>query len=72
MRVTENPEALTQFVHRCCESGITTTELLVLLNQTDQFRQSLEGESRKIEDRVLFGLLLALGEFLLSDVPESE
>ncbi|MEZ6127574.1 MAG: SUMF1/EgtB/PvdO family nonheme iron enzyme [Planctomycetaceae bacterium] len=72
LRVTDDPESLTQFVHRCRESRITTTELLELLDQTDQTRQALNGEPRKIEDRVLFGLLLALGEFPLSDVPESD
>jgi serine/threonine protein kinase/formylglycine-generating enzyme required for sulfatase activity len=70
LRVTDNPEALTQFIHRCRDSGITASELLELLNQTDQTRQLLNSEPRKTEDRVLFGLLLALGEFRLIDVPE--
>lgn len=72
LRVTDNPEALTQFVHRCRESGIILAELLLLLNETDQTRQSLSGGARKIEDRVLFGLLLALGEFPMSDLPEAK
>ncbi len=72
LRITDNPEALTQFVHRCRESGITPGELLLLLNETDQTRQPLSGEARKIEDRVLFGLLLALGEFPMSDLPEAK
>ncbi len=100
LRVTDNPEALTQFVHRCRESGVTPIELLEMIRIADETRQSIAATTspplvsslqapgteptpiqhgrmnavhqRKIEERVLFGLLLALGEFPLSDIPESE
>jgi serine/threonine protein kinase/formylglycine-generating enzyme required for sulfatase activity len=69
LRITDDPESLTQFVHRCREQGVTPFELIECLGVANESRQSLSGEARKIEDRVLFGLLLALGEFPLSDLP---
>ncbi len=72
LRVTDDPESLTQFVHRCRKQGVTPMELVECLKVADGIRQSLKDDSRRIEERVLFGLLLALGEFSLSDVPEPE
>jgi formylglycine-generating enzyme required for sulfatase activity len=72
LRVGKDPESLTQFVHRCRERGVTTVELLDCLHLADALRQTKSGEDRSIEDRVLFGLLLALGEFQLDDMHESE
>ncbi|WP_442508908.1 SUMF1/EgtB/PvdO family nonheme iron enzyme [Novipirellula sp. SH528] len=72
LRITDDPESLTQFVHHCRVEGVTTTELLECLNVADQSRRSFSGESRRIEDRVLFGLLLALGEFALDELPPTQ
>ncbi len=70
LRVDDDPESLTQFVHRCRARGVLPAELLHCLDRTDKARQLMAGPARKIEDRVLFGLLLALGEFDLTDLPE--
>jgi hypothetical protein len=70
--VTDDPEVLTQFVHRCRERGVTAAELLDCLRRVDRLRQTKVGEDRKIEDRVLFGVLLALGEFWPADLPVTE
>jgi serine/threonine protein kinase/formylglycine-generating enzyme required for sulfatase activity len=66
-----DPELLTQFVHRCRQRGILATQLLECLKLADQRRESTTGEARRIEDRVLYALLLALGEFELTDLPEA-
>jgi len=72
LRVADDPESLTQFVHRCRQRGILPRQLLECLKVADELRQRETGESRRIEDRVLYGLLLALGEFEQSDLPESQ
>jgi len=69
LRVRDDPESLTQFVHRCRDRGVTVAELLDCLDRADVRRQKLSGEARKLEDRVVFGLVLALGEFTLDEVP---
>ncbi|MBM4093562.1 MAG: hypothetical protein FJ276_29760, partial [Planctomycetes bacterium] len=71
LRVTDDPESFTQFVHRCKDRGVTASELLDCLDRADALRQPKTGEDRKSEDRVLFGLLLALGDFRLDDLPEA-
>jgi formylglycine-generating enzyme required for sulfatase activity len=68
----DDPESLTQFVHRCRQRGILPAQLLECLKLTDQLRESKTGEARRIEDRVLYGLLLALGEFELAELPEAQ
>jgi hypothetical protein len=72
LRVGDDPESLTQFVHRCRERGIFPGQLLECLKLADQLRQPRTGEARRIEDRVLYALLLALGEFDLAELPEAE
>jgi hypothetical protein len=67
--VRDDPEVLTQFVHRCRSREVTAAELMDCLRRVDQLRQHKSGEARKIEDRVLFGVLLALGEYRPGDVP---
>jgi hypothetical protein len=67
-----DPESLTQFVHRCRARGILPPQLLECLKLADQLRQPKTGEARRIEDRVLYGLLLALGEFELTELPEAQ
>src|SRR5262249_33292257 len=55
-RYQEDPEALTQFVHRLKDRGIKSQDLL------DSVDQATETSAH-------FALLLALGEFRLDDVP---
>lgn len=69
LRITDDPESLTQFVHRCRDEGVTTDQLLECINLADRNRQALRGDARRTEDRVLFGLLLAMGEFTLDELP---
>ena len=72
LRVTDDPESLTQFVHRCRARGVTPQELLECLDAADKLRQGKTGNEREIEDRVLFGFLLALGEFPLAQIPDGQ
>ena len=70
LRVTEDPEVMTQFIHRCRQRDVTVGELVECLNLVDESRQNASGEDRKIEDRLLYAFILALGEFQLADVSE--
>ena len=69
LRVTDDPESLTQFVHRCRARGVSIGELWECVQIVERTRPALRGDGRRLEDRVLFGLLLAMGEFSLSDIP---
>jgi len=70
LRVQDDPESQTQFVHRCRGCGVRPQQLLECLQNTLKARAEMTGASRKTEERVLFGLLLALGEFGLDELPE--
>jgi formylglycine-generating enzyme required for sulfatase activity len=70
LRTADDPEPLTQFVHRCRARGVTAGELLECVKLADTRRQGTTGDARRSDDRVLFGLLLALGEFRLEELPE--
>jgi hypothetical protein len=72
LRVDDDPESLTQFVHGVRPLGVSPAELLDCLESTDHVRHDMGGSVRKLEDRVLFGLLLALGEYQLTDLPQAE
>jgi hypothetical protein len=72
LRVTDDPESLTQFVHGCRSRGVTAGQVRACLELADRRRQNLAGEQRMLEDRVLYGLLLALGEFPLADLPAEQ
>jgi hypothetical protein len=72
LRVDDDPEVLTQFVHRSRDRGVTAAELLQCLDQIDEVRQANSGEDRQIQDRVAFGILLALGEFRPDDLSDGE
>jgi eukaryotic-like serine/threonine-protein kinase len=67
-----DPELLTQFVHRCRRRGVSPGELLECLKLADQRRQPKTGEDRRLGDRVLYGLLLALGEFEVTELPQAQ
>jgi formylglycine-generating enzyme required for sulfatase activity len=69
LRVGDDPESRTQFIHRSREMGVTAAELDDCVNRADELRQSKTGDERRIDDGVLYGLLLALGEYELSDLP---
>ncbi|HEV3021586.1 MAG TPA: bifunctional serine/threonine-protein kinase/formylglycine-generating enzyme family protein, partial [Pirellulales bacterium] len=70
LRVEDDPESLTQFVHRCRARGILPVELLDCVKRADALRQTKTGAARRTDDGVLYGLLLALGEFELADLPK--
>jgi eukaryotic-like serine/threonine-protein kinase len=72
LRVRDAPESLTQFVRRCRSCGVGPQELLECLKAAVPLRHSRPGGERRIEDRVLFGLLLALGEFPLEQIPSAQ
>ena len=65
--MTDDPQALTQFIFRCHDRGVRVEEILDLLSITTQ--SVSEGPRRNV--RELYAVLLALGEYPLSDIPES-
>ena len=83
--MTDDPEALTQFIFRCRERGVRVEELLDMLSITT--RSVSEGQPKQAvpqtvdpslahasgydSSRVRYALLLALGEYPLSDIAES-
>ncbi|HEV3003517.1 MAG TPA: hypothetical protein VGX78_03610, partial [Pirellulales bacterium] len=69
LRVSDDPESLTQFVHRCRQRGVTPGQLLDCVELADRDRQGKTGPDRQVADRVVYGLLLALGEFDLAELP---
>jgi formylglycine-generating enzyme required for sulfatase activity len=71
MLVKEDPESLTQFVHGCKGRGVTPAQLLKALDLVVTRREAAEGAERKTYDGVIYGILLALGEYQLADVPEN-
>jgi serine/threonine protein kinase len=72
LRFQDDPESLTQFIHGCRERGILVFDLLECVRTIDSTRHAKSGPERQLEDRVLFGLLLSLGEYDLKDLPENE
>ncbi len=68
LRVGKDPESLSQFVARCKARSVTVNELLECIDKCDTNRQTLTGSTRSIEDRVLYGLLLALGDYPIKDL----
>lgn len=68
LRVGSDPESLSQFVHRCHSWGVKAGELLECVDRVDSLRKPLTGSDRKTQDRVLYGLLLALGDFQFDEI----
>jgi len=68
-RVENDPESLTQFVHRCRDRDVTVEQLVECLEQADLIRRAKTGHQRKLDDQILFGLMLALGEYPRNRVP---
>lgn len=71
-RVADDPEALSQFAARCLQYGVMATELLESLQAARDLRRStLETVSRE-SACCLYGLLMALGNYPLEAIPETE
>jgi formylglycine-generating enzyme required for sulfatase activity len=58
-RIKDDPESLTQFVHRCRGRGVTANQLVRCLNQATD-----------VPTR--FGVLLALGDYALGEIAEAD
>ncbi|MEM8670077.1 MAG: bifunctional serine/threonine-protein kinase/formylglycine-generating enzyme family protein [Planctomycetota bacterium] len=71
LRHQGDPEALTQFIHRCHSRGVASETLIELLEVIDRKRGPLEGDRQKIDDSVMYALLLSLGEFAWDDLPST-
>jgi len=69
LAVGKDPESVTQFVHSCRKQGVTAAELIDCVERTDQLRLATTGGQRAVHDTVLFGLLLALGNFGPQELP---
>jgi eukaryotic-like serine/threonine-protein kinase len=63
--MTDDPEALTQFIFRCRERGVRVEELL------DCLRIVRESPAERYPGNSCYALLLALGEYPLIEVPDS-
>ncbi len=68
-RNKDDPEALSQFVARCRERSVTIQELLECFEVVDAKRGPLDGDRQKVDDGVLYALLLALGEYTIDELP---
>ena len=69
LRIRNDPEALSQFVARCRQWEVSVEHLLECVDKCDAARSAMTGAARQAEDRVLFGLLLAIGDYSLDQVP---
>jgi serine/threonine protein kinase/formylglycine-generating enzyme required for sulfatase activity len=63
--MTDDPEALTQFIFRCRDRGVRVEELL------DCLRIVSESPVDRHPRNTRYALLLAIGEYTLSEIPES-
>ena len=63
-KVSDDPEALTQFIFRCRARGVGVDALLDCLEQLS------DGPANRYPSDARYALLLALGEFRLADVAE--
>jgi len=84
--MTDDPEALTQFIFRCRDRGVRVEELLdcfaLVANQPqgDSPQFSVFGATHvaqpqanaQLRIHALYALLLALGEYSLAEIPESQ
>jgi formylglycine-generating enzyme required for sulfatase activity len=67
--VDDDPESRTQFIHRSRARGIGAADLLACVDLVDRQRQTESGVERRRDDGVLYGLLLALGQFERAELP---
>jgi serine/threonine protein kinase/formylglycine-generating enzyme required for sulfatase activity len=70
LRVTDDPESLSQFIHRCRAWGVTPTELIESLDQSQKLYAASAGSAKRLESRVLYGLLLSLGNYSSEEIPQ--
>lgn len=68
LRVSDDPETMSQFIHRCRSQGVTVDQLLESLKVINDDRQFLSGLDRQAEDRLLHAILLALGDHPRQDL----
>ncbi|MFM8478296.1 MAG: formylglycine-generating enzyme family protein, partial [Planctomycetaceae bacterium] len=71
LRITDDPESLSQFVHRCRSWGVTPQELLESFERCAALRATATGAARRLESRVMYALLIALGSYPLDQIPEA-
>ncbi|MFM8476495.1 MAG: formylglycine-generating enzyme family protein, partial [Planctomycetaceae bacterium] len=71
LRITDDPESLSQFVHRCRAWGVTPQELLESFDRCEAVRAVASGGAKRLESRVMYGLLIALGSYPLEQIPEA-
>jgi len=64
--MTDDPEALTQFIFRCRDRGVRVEELL------DCLRLVSDTPGVRHPRNTRYALLLALGEYALDEIPESQ
>lgn len=72
LQVGDDPESRTQFVHGGRRRGVVAGELLECIARIEQSRQNLTGPARTPTDGILFGLLLALGDVSLEELPTEQ
>jgi formylglycine-generating enzyme required for sulfatase activity len=65
LEVTDDPEALTQFIFRCRERGVGADPLL------DCLRIASDAPVERFPRNTRYCLLLALGEFKLEEIPDA-
>ena len=63
--MTDDPEALTQFIHRCRQRAVRAEELL------DCLRLVTEADLGRYPSHFRYALLLALGEYSLHEIPDA-
>ena len=66
--MTDDPEALTQFIFRCRDRGVRVEELLDVL----QIVTRSKSERRSENSQMRYALLLAIGEYPLEDIPAAK
>lgn len=72
LKMDDDPEALTQFIHRCNPRGILPSQLVELLEAAiSKSDASLGNVDRGSFDRMRYAILLALGDFELDEFDES-
>jgi formylglycine-generating enzyme required for sulfatase activity len=70
-KMDDDPEAMTQFIHGCRDRGATAEQLLACFDRAcrSQSVRQLDRVRALTCDRTRYALLLALGEFSLTDIP---
>lgn len=72
LRVTDDPEAVSQFIHRCRLWGIQPIELIQCLDRGDPRQNSAAGIPTGETSRLTYAILLTLGSYSFEQIPMSE